>query len=426
MLEPLCFTTEQKAAYRSAYAPNASDDQFNLFINECQRRALIPGVHVFFRLQNSKEYDQKLQREVTVQKVLMITGINALRLISERSGNFEGYGRFTYYYGDTDGNPTIKSDIPLGRIPHAVGVEMYRKGWRQPVFATARFEAYVQLKSDGKPNRMWATRGEEQLAKCAEAQGHRLVAPEECGNLYISEEFEHTEPQSEPDTLKELADNAGRTVMEPPKPVVAPAVNQAAANTGTAPKPQPTTAPVVEMALTEEKNGGPGAKCAFDIPVEAKPQPPAPKPAQATPDPAEGGLFANTTPPEPKNETRRLPEIPTLDAAAPASPAQPVVSPKPPTTAVQPAAPVQTGDAPATPAEYAVFINQRATKIIRDKLPKTGMKDIDCANGVKNYLVKCSGKTGLKQISKADFQRLLTVLENATPEDAAAIVKAVK
>jgi hypothetical protein len=90
-----------------------------------------------------------------------------------------------------------------------------------------------------------------------------------------------------------------------------------------------------------------------------------------------------------------------------------------------PNATVSIADVPATPKEYSEFIGGRATKIVRDKLPKGGMKDSEASNGMKNYLLKASGKTGLKQISAATLERLLSVLENAaTPEDAVAIVRA--
>ena len=186
MIEPIRFTEEQKAAYRAVIAPNATDAQWEYFCTECQRRNLIPGTHVVFQVRPAKEWNAQLQQQVTVQKVALVTTINALRLIAERSGKFKGYGRFTYYYGDADGEPTKTSAIPLGRVPHAVSVELFRDGWVQPVFAHARYDACCQTKRDGNkevPTMMWTKRGEEQLAKCAEAFGLRMVAPEECGGL---------------------------------------------------------------------------------------------------------------------------------------------------------------------------------------------------------------------------------------------------
>ena len=107
-------------------------------------------------------------------------------------------------------------------------------------------------------------------------------------------------------------------------------------------------------------------------------------------------------------------------AAAPAQVAQ--VSP----LSTAPASSGQTapvsGDVPCDSKRYGVFVNERATKIIRDKLPKAGVKD--AAVLVKNYLLKGAGKASLPKISAADFERLLSALEAGTPEEAAAIVTA--
>ena len=85
------------------------------------------------------------------------------------------------------------------------------------------------------------------------------------------------------------------------------------------------------------------------------------------------------------------------------------------------------GDVPCDSKRYGVFVNERATKIIRDKLPKAGVKD--AAVLVKNYLLKGAGKTSLPKISAVDFERLLSALEGTaenpvTPEQAATIVSA--
>src|SRR5208282_800322 len=169
-MDSIRFTLEEKVAFKAAFAPaGASEDQWNLFINECSRRALVPGKDVIFQLRSSKEYDKDLKRDVYVKKVIFITTIAGLRLIADRSGKYEGHGPFIFYYLDEDGGMR-ESKIPLGKIPHAVSVEGYRKDWKVPLFATARYDAYVQLKGEERvPTLMWKTRGEEQLAKCCEA-----------------------------------------------------------------------------------------------------------------------------------------------------------------------------------------------------------------------------------------------------------------
>lgn len=464
MIEPLVFNDSQKSLFKATYAANATADQFGIFIEECQRRRLIPGNHVVFQLRNSEEYSQQLQRRVSVQKVTLITTINALRLIAERTGKFRGYGETTYYYVDptnTDYRPTLTSVIPLGKIPHAVSIQLFREGWAQPVFAVARYDAYVQTKRDGNkdvPTRMWATRGEEQLAKCAEAAALRMVAPEECGGLYIAEEFEReATPAVDTVTCTEGA-NAGVTVpVIVPAPTVAPAINQAPAPVEEATltvKISPealakVTAPVqpgvavsatvvptpATPALSLVPNS-PVSRPATPPPVGRLTPPPtppaAPKPASAPPaghDPAslnrlpapdaevresqaelavvadavardkdpKPDPFANTTPPNPENETRAFP---------------PQANPAP---AVAP-----TGDAPATAAERTAFL-ARLAKIVRDKLPAGGMKK-DAAESMKNYLFAASGQANLNKLTVANFTAALDLLEPATPEEAVRIV----
>jgi hypothetical protein len=417
MPEPLKFTNDEKAAYRVAFAPTATDDQWGLFINECERRALVPGVHVVFQLRSANEYNAQLGRSVSVQKVTLITTINALRLIADRSAKYEGHAPFVYYYG-TENDDLKESKIPLGKVPHAVSVEGYRKDWRVPLFATARYDAYVQMKGSGNertPTMMWSTRGEEQLAKCCEALMLRTVSPEECAGLMITEELGNDQIDREEVTTN--GTNSATAVVTIPQPTIAPAVNQTKATVeGFGESTQIT----IDAAQAELRKDQTAPVKAVHAPVDPKPQPtPAPAPV-VTPAPTQApvatGLFANTTPPDPANETRVFQTpLPATPVATPAT--VPSATPVP-----APAATPASGETPATPTEYATFVNQRATKIIRDKL-KGQMKDSDAANGVKGYLLKGSNKTVLKQISAADFERLLGRLEAATPEQAAEIVK---
>ena len=406
MPEALRFSEAEKVSFRKAHAPNANDEQWQIFIQECERRALIPGTHVVFQLRNASEYNASLNRRVSVQKVTLITTINALRLIAERAGKYVGHGPFIFYYGTDDGS-LKESKIPLGKIPHAVSVEGFRKDWQVPLFATARYDAYAQMKDDGGkkvPTMMWAAgtgRGEEQLAKCCEALMLKTVSPEECANLFISEELGNDVPEESPlEALKAIAGHGTGPMSEEeavrrhiiPAPIVAPQVNQAPCSRvseavlESAPQHVAITAPPVPCAVVPE---------ASDFFSE--------------PEPAPSSLFLTTKHPDPKDETRVFekplavnPEVKkALEEVKPAPVAAPIVP------AALNTAPVVEGDAPATQQQYTVFINQRAAKIIRDK-----MKGISWAGtAVKNYLLKGSGKAGLNKISAADFERLLIALD---------------
>jgi hypothetical protein len=90
-----------------------------------------------------------------------------------------------------------------------------------------------------------------------------------------------------------------------------------------------------------------------------------------------------------------------------------------------PPAPVQNVDVLISRPELDKFL-ARAAKIVRDKLPKGGLKDAEASQGVKNYLLKGSGKSGFRFISSTVFEMLLAALEAGTPEDAAVIVRSAK
>ena len=396
MLEPLQFAEEEKSAFRNTYAPTATDVQWNLFINECQRRALVPGVHVVFNLRDAKEFNKELKQTVYVKKVALITTINALRLIAERTGHYDGHSPFIYYYAQ-EGADLKESKIPLGKIPHAVSVEGFRKDWKHPLFATARYDAYVQTKDDGGkkvPTLMWSTRGEEQLAKCAEAQMLRTIAPEECAGLLITEELG-----------SDIIDREETSPVTPavvPQATTAPAVNQASSGFRTLEAPAPE---VMAAVVT------------VHAPVEAKPQPVTVSPAQVNPAAETGGMFDNTTPPPKEQETRVFSPLDGSTVMTPEEARLPVPPPPP--------APPRAGDAPA---DLKTFndLTSRAAKIVRDKLPKSGMKESEASTLVKNYLLKGSGSASIRAIGATTFEKLLKNLEEVTPEQAATTVRECK
>ena len=492
-MEPLKFTEEQKRAYRAIVAPNATDAQWEYFCTECQRQNLIPGTHVVFQVRPAKEWNAQLQQQVTVQKVALVTTINALRLIAERSGKFKGYGRFTYYYGDADGEPTKTSAIPLGRVPHAVSVELFRDGWSLPVFAHARYDACCQTKRDGNkevPTMMWTKRGEEQLAKCAEAFGLRMVAPEECGGLYIDEEMpgKDREDAIESGSKVDVAD----VTNFPPAPTVAPTVNQAPASftpglaapievvrtsvfpTGAAPQletlpanmgkapappdlvlPQPTPVPAPKAPPAAP----PAPKMPPKPPVSAPVSAPAPvlapnsTPAPAAPvagvmTQAERAAFAEERIAEEagrlKPEERAAIAVRIERDKDPCAPIPGVRAGVPGKSMVgePPAIELTAGGGasvpavpnPPAPSELPATKEQRdaylarAAKIIRDTLEtKAKMKREEAGALVKAYILKQSGAAEIKKITAAIWERVLSELELITdPVVVAAKIKETK
>ena len=283
------FTPEELKAIRSEYAKGSTDEQFLLFVNECKSRSLRPGQHLIFQLRRTKEYDAEAGASVYVQKPYWITTISALRLIIERTGKYAGQTPPEYIYLDDKGNPSIVSDVPLPqkdstqvpREPWAVRVGIKRRDFDQPIIGMARFEAvagFAKAPSGGMTlSSMWAKRGPEMTAKCAEADGIRKAAPEEAGAYFLVEELKHEEeptPQAEPVVL----------AAAPSAPVV-PKVNQTPAEPTNEPrpgeeKPLPT---LVELVVGAAKSD-PALPTATAINIAAPEKPKTRKKADKIPD----------------------------------------------------------------------------------------------------------------------------------------------
>lgn len=251
------FTPTELKSFREVFFQGFSDDQFDLAIAECQRRNLIPGTHIHFELRNSKRWVPELSTSVNEKKLTRVTTIDAFRLISQRTGEYEGQGDAEYIYLDDNSQPSIISKIPLPhpdkantpREPWAARVPIFRKGFRHPVQVVARFDAYAVLRKMGDKfvlTDMWSRRGPEQLAKCSEAAARRVAFPEELGSMYLHEEF----AKEDAETTNEVP-SVPVPIVEPPKVAYVPTVNHTPAVATDTPRPGESPKPAAETSLVE-------------------------------------------------------------------------------------------------------------------------------------------------------------------------------
>lgn len=111
----------------------------------------------------------------------IIVGFETYLKRAERSGKLAGWNVITE--GTIDWSNIRQSDM-------RATITIYRKDWTHPFIHTVYFGEYVQLKSDGTPNKFWKEKGVTMIKKVAMAQGFRLCFSDENGGMpYTSEEI---------------------------------------------------------------------------------------------------------------------------------------------------------------------------------------------------------------------------------------------
>lgn len=198
------FDEKQLGLIRRNICTGASEDEFQMFLAQCQRTGLDPFARQIYWSKKSRSAE---------------VNIDGFRLVAEKTGEYRGQCAPLWCGQDGQWKDVwLSSDAPA-----AAKIGVHRERFAEPMIAIARFDGYAQRNSRGEPAGLWAKMPDLMIAKCAEALALRKAFPQELSGIYTTDEMQQAYAPSAPEEQRPVE---GTPVVEvaPPASVVEPVV----------------------------------------------------------------------------------------------------------------------------------------------------------------------------------------------------------
>jgi len=162
------------------YAKGASDEEVEFFAQVCIQQNLDPiKRQIYF----TKIWDSSQGKNCFAP----IVSIDGMRSKAEETGLYAGQTIPLFCARDGIWKEIWADKDP----PFACKIGVYRKDFKEPIYAIAYWDSYVKKTKEGKVTKFWADMPTTMLSKCAEAQALRKACPQKLSGLYSKEEMDN-------------------------------------------------------------------------------------------------------------------------------------------------------------------------------------------------------------------------------------------
>jgi len=220
----LAITSEQVKIARDTVAKGLDDNQFAVYLYNCQRQGVHPLDGLIVPVLRKDEDGTK--------KLTFVTTVDLLRSRAAETDDYAGSDDPVFEYSAGGGGE------PPRPIAATVTIWKFVHGEKCAFTATARYDEYYPGEKQGF---MWRSKPHVMLGKCAEGLAIRKAFPKQLAGLYLEEEL-----------AKE--NKPARTSKPAEKPVGNVKCSQCNAIGGHLPSCLTKKAPVAEQASPKEDN----------------------------------------------------------------------------------------------------------------------------------------------------------------------------